>query len=115
MKYAVMNGKIKFYSCEKDDKYYFENVEGGTPIEQPSLELLSRLEGKTFSNYTEAKNCIENGEINHLKEKLTETDYKIIKCYEYQLAGLELPYDISELHTKRQAIRDKINELEAVV
>lgn len=51
-------------------------------------------------------------EINTLKDELTETDYKIIKCSEYQLAGSALPYDIAELHAKRQALRDRINELE---
>ncbi|MPM04295.1 hypothetical protein SDC9_50571 [bioreactor metagenome] len=47
-----------------------------------------------------------------LKAQLAETDYKIIKCSEYQLAGMELPYDVAELHAERQAIRDQINELE---
>jgi len=51
-------------------------------------------------------------EIVELKKQLAETDYKIIKCYEYQLAGLELPYDIQALHTERQSLRDRINELE---
>lgn len=51
-------------------------------------------------------------EIATLKTQLTETDYKIVKCSEYQLAGLELPYDIQLLHTERQVIRDRINELE---
>lgn len=51
-------------------------------------------------------------EIAQLKMQLYETDYKIIKCSEYQLAGLELPYDIATLHTERQALRDRINELE---
>lgn len=49
---------------------------------------------------------------NELKSQLQETDYKIIKCYEYNLAGLELPYDIQKLHNERQELRDKINELE---
>lgn len=53
-----------------------------------------------------------NQEITQKKKQLEETDYKIIKCSEYQLAGLELPYNIAELHTDRQAIRDRINELE---
>lgn len=38
-------------------------------------------------------------------------DWKITKYYEHVLAGLPAPYDIQELHAKRQAIRDKINEL----
>ncbi len=50
--------------------------------------------------------------IDELKQQLADTDYKIIKCYEYQMAGLELPYDIQAIHAERQAIRDKIAELE---
>lgn len=51
--------------------------------------------------------------IAELKTQLSDTDYKIVKCSEYSLAGEELPYNITELHTMRQAIRDQINELEA--
>lgn len=52
-------------------------------------------------------------EIQALKDSLSESDYKITKCYEASLLGTELPYDIAELHAHRQAERDKINELEA--
>ena len=51
-------------------------------------------------------------QISSLKTQLSSTDYKIIKCSEAQLLGEELPYDISSLHAERQALRDKINELE---
>ena len=51
-------------------------------------------------------------QIEELKRKLTDTDYKIIKCSEYQLAGKELPYDIAELHIERQSLRDEINKME---
>lgn len=51
-------------------------------------------------------------EINALKEKIQSTDYQIIKCYEYALNNLELPYNVEELHAERQALRDEINVLE---
>ena len=51
-------------------------------------------------------------EIVALKSQLAETDYKIIKSIENQLLGLEVPYNLEELHAERQALRDKINELE---
>ena len=38
-------------------------------------------------------------------------DWKIAKAQEYILAGIECPYDIAELHAKRQAVRDEINRL----
>ena len=39
-------------------------------------------------------------------------DWKIAKIYEYTLVGKEPPYDIEELSTKRQEVRNRINELE---
>ena len=54
-------------------------------------------------------------EIIRLKQELSSTDYQIIKCSEYQLLGLVSPYDIFTLHTTRQVLRDKINELEAKI
>lgn len=59
-----------------------------------------------------AQEQAKQAEIYRLKDELADTDYKIIKCSEYQLAGQVLPYDIAELHTTRQALRDRINELE---
>lgn len=50
--------------------------------------------------------------VESLHKQLDDTDYKIIKCSEYQLAGLELPYDIVELHQQRQQLRDEINKYE---
>lgn len=39
-------------------------------------------------------------------------DWKIIKCYEAKLQDKEMPYDLEQLLADRQAIRDKINELQ---
>lgn len=50
-----------------------------------------------------------------LKQTLADSDYKVIKCAEAQMAGIELPYNITELHEERQELRDMINELELVV
>ncbi|MCC8034898.1 MAG: hypothetical protein LIO77_03055 [Rikenellaceae bacterium] len=54
-------------------------------------------------------------EIQSLKDQLTSSDYKVIKCYEASLTRAALPYDIDELHSQRQAIRNRINELEATI
>ena len=51
-------------------------------------------------------------QIDMLKKKISDTDYKIIKCHEYALVGKDIPYDIEALHAERQALRDRINELE---
>ena len=50
--------------------------------------------------------------VESLKAQLEATDYKIIKSAEYQLLGLPPPYDLEQLHADRQALRDKINQLE---
>lgn len=60
----------------------------------------------------EAEIEAKHAKIEELKNALTSTDYKIIKCYEYALNNLELPYDAAALHEKRQIIRNKINEIE---
>ena len=53
--------------------------------------------------------------IANLKEELSASDYKIIKCAEYSLAQLETPYDIAVLHAERQKLRDEINSLETKI
>lgn len=50
--------------------------------------------------------------ITTLKESLSESDYRIIKCYEAALQQSDMPYDVSTLCSERQALRDQINELE---
>ena len=54
-------------------------------------------------------------EIERLKSELQESDYKVIKCAEAMAVGAGMPYNVTELHKERQALRDKINELESEV
>ena len=54
-------------------------------------------------------------DIESLKSELQESDYKVIKCAEALTIGAEMPYDVESLHNERQALRDKINELESEV
>lgn len=39
-------------------------------------------------------------------------DWKVIKALEYKLAGQTIPYDMDKLNSDRQAVRDRINEIE---
>ncbi len=64
----------------------------------------------------EEKEMTLQTELNCLMSELSSPaspigDWKIAKCQEYSLAGLEAPYDITVLHAQRQAVRDRINEL----
>ena len=66
----------------------------------------------------------DNKELNDLQAELRQLrsslqantseigDWKIIKVLEYQLIGQDVPYDIEELNTERQKIRNRINEIE---
>ena len=51
-------------------------------------------------------------EIERIKSELQESDYKVIKCAEAICLNAEFPYNMTELHNERQALRDKINKLE---
>lgn len=51
-------------------------------------------------------------EVEELKMQLADSDYKVIKIAECVACGLPLPYDAEALHSERQALRDRINELE---
>jgi hypothetical protein len=74
-------------------------------------------ESKTFvlDNTKINKNNIEYSKqtnLYSLKEKLNQTDYKIIKCYEAFMRQQPLPYNLEELSTQRDAWRAEINQLE---
>lgn len=54
-------------------------------------------------------------EIDNLKNKLKETDYRVTKCYEATLLNQVLPYNIEQLHSERETWRSDINRLEALL
>lgn len=100
MKY-IKNGKIS------NGKFVNEN---GLTLINPSKEKMLELGWKVYR--TDEQEEYEK-EIEKLKAELSATDYKIIKCSEASLLGEELPYNASELHATRQALRDRINQLES--
>lgn len=51
-------------------------------------------------------------EVENLKMQLADSDYKVIKIAECVACNLPMPYDAEELHSERQALRDRINLLE---
>ena len=69
---------------------------------------------------TETERGNLEAELRVLQSRLDATtsevgDWKIVKCYEAALIGEPAPYDIEALHTERQQIRDRINEIEALL
>ncbi len=79
-------------------------------------------ENENLENETEMTAAIDERmekeqEIRNLQSMLSSTaspigDWKIAKHMEYTLLGMDSPYDIEALHTERQAIRDRINDLQ---
>ena len=54
--------------------------------------------------------------ISSLKSELNGSDYKVMKCYEAIIAkSEEMPYNVDKLIESRQAKRDEINHLEALL
>ncbi len=94
-------------SAEKPD---VGELQAAVPAYQKSAEGIS-LSWKIVENSPEK---IE-AEIARLQDELSATDYQVIKSYEYALAGEQLPYDIATIHSSRQALRDKIIELERIL
>lgn len=91
---------------ELKGKALFKNY---TPLNIPEEDWQKLKEN--VSSKSSLQKSKEN-EIKSLKSQLSSTDYQVIKCYEYSLAGLELPYDITLLHEEREAIREQIRALE---
>lgn len=54
----------------------------------------------------------KQNQIENYKKQLTNSDYKVIKCFEKYMIGNTLPYEFSSLISTRTDIRDKINELD---
>lgn len=66
-----------------------------------------------FENF-EMRDALEQ-EIRSLECQLRATDYEVIKAYEYEKCGMKAPYDIEAIHKERQAKRDRINEIRALL
>ena len=81
------------------------------------MEIKREYNGRVFVDYISDidEGVPKSEEIELLKSELQESDYKVIKCAEAMAVGAEMPYNVASLHKERQALRDKINELESEV
>lgn len=93
-----------------DNLYNFSNDETGDGYTNTYYYINNNIVLKKEIEPNYVKQLIEN-----LKIELTESDYKIIKCYESQLINETSEYNITELHQSRQLIRDKINTLKNLI
>lgn len=88
----------KLDNCDENYVYHLKPYDAGDRITYEYVKLFDIQKFKS--------------EIKRLKESLSENDYKITKCMEATLLGLELPYNIQDVHLENQAMRDRINEIE---
>jgi hypothetical protein len=110
---VVLNTNIEEIKEDENTKYSYDTYRLNICYDENIEERVRN----NFDRYVNMAKELEDKkvakeEIIKLQEELDNTDYKIIKCSEYQLAGLEIPYNIAELHANRQRLRDKINELQ---
>lgn len=91
------------------NEYYLITEINGLDIEQEIKDNYNSFFEIAKANEEERKKEMN---INNLKHSLENTDYKTIKSLESYVLGLPLSYDYSELISKRQAIRDEINNIE---
>lgn len=92
-----------WYELSNDGSVYQE-VAPVQPYEPTEEELAEMARQQEISDI-----C---SQISNLKAQIADTDYQIIKSYEYSIVGLDADYDIDSLHASRQRLRDQINELE---
>jgi len=78
---------------------YYEVINGKLVYNASLLDKQLEKENKFFR-------------IIELKKLLSDSDYKIIKCFEASLSNEEMPYNYEELKAQRNAWRNEINELE---
>lgn len=125
-KYLKINGYVYDYVDveEKDIEAYvnegfkeLHETEPPTDYNEETMELkkeiVEREDGDYEYKYTAVISVAKiEQSISLLKQQLADSDYKVIKNMEAQMVQQELPYCSQELHNERQALRDKINELE---
>jgi Txe/YoeB family toxin of Txe-Axe toxin-antitoxin module len=99
----LKNGYREFVFSEKPEPKENEKV----------LITFEEIDGKIVQKWTITPDIEHYKEqINKYIEELGASDYKIIKCFEAQLTGEEMPYDVKVIHAERKSIREKINRLE---
>ena len=110
---VVLNTNIEEIEEEENTKYSYDTYRLNMCYDE-NIEEKIRSDFERYLNIAieKEKKKTADEEISKLQEELNNTDYKIIKCSEYQLAGLEIPYNIADLHANRQRLRNKINELQ---
>lgn len=110
---------------ETYDEQYVEFIPSNPPVEAGELDDISTYyekgeDGKIYQCWNVNKNHPGKVKIKikELKDSLSKTDYLIIKTYEAKISMSDAPYSqeyLDEIIQERQALRDRINELEELI
>ena len=99
------------YYLANDDQPGYEQVDS---IPDINNIVQGNLEGIVqYASYM--SNLKLRQEIVNWESNLEKSDYKILKMYEYSMAGKPCPYNITSLHSERQSCRDQINSLQSQI
>jgi hypothetical protein len=121
--YYKLDNLNRFIYLSGDDNADTNAIEGWDITNEQYEEMLSTLHGienGLIVKKSKTQEEIEKEELHikkehripELKKLLEETDYRVVKCYEAQLLGEQMPYDLQQLLAQRKAWRDEINQLE---
>ncbi len=96
--------------------YYLVNDDNCAYEEVKNIPSLNNIVDASFNGIVGYVSYLSNEKIKReiisLQSQLDASDYKIIKMYEYSMMGKAFPYSLSLIHSERQLLRDKINELQ---
>lgn len=107
----ILIGQNYNYYLVNDDQPGYEQVDN---IPNINNIVQGNLEGIVqYASYM--SNIKLKEEILDLESNLEKSDYKILKMYEYSIAGKPAPYEITDLHNTRQTYRDQINFLQSQI
>lgn len=102
-----------------ENSYYLIEKYCGYGEEVSSIPEFENVIKNDIDGIVEYASCLSNDKIEHeiikADNALRESDFKIIKSYEYSLVGKEVPYNIVELHEQRQPLREKIDALRSQI
>lgn len=124
MYYIFQNGDYFGFKCNEIHEITESDVLISDEIYQQFFDLQSsgksfrvkNINGTTFEDMFE-EYVLEYEETTadkllRLNNRLTEIGHMVTECYECNLLGLDLPYDVAALHEERQTIKTQIETLQ---
>ena len=113
--YPLDNGEYESYTTlyRQGEGWYELSNDGSVYTEVAPVQPEELTEEQKAELERQQKISNIQSKISNLKAQIADTDYQVIKSYEYSLVGLDSEYDIESMHQSRQSLRDQINELEA--